>query len=263
MLTSPAPAQAGSRSPHLPITPRAHIAGSRRGGLPDCGVMTGTRQIRPATAGDKETILGLIDEARGWLPGKGTDQWAEPWPNTAALDARVLRDLKASRTWLVEDDSHTPVATVTCSRTGNRRLWRPEEQAENAVYVARLIVSRSHAGERIGETLVNWAGACALRDWRAQWIRIDVWTTNEALHNYYEKRGFQLYRICGFNEGEYYPSAALFQKPTAEIDEESLSRFGWSPAAELDKDRPARRAVNNSMDSVTFPAAEAAYELAK
>jgi predicted N-acetyltransferase YhbS len=186
--------------------------------------MTGTYPIRLATADDRKTIHGLIGEARGWLPDKGTDQWAVPWPSTAALDARVLRDIRAARTWLVEDDQAV-VATVTYSPAGNRRLWTPEEQREPAVYVARLIVRRSHAGQRIGEALVDWAGVCALRDWNAQWIRIDVWTTNEALHNYYGKRGFQRYGTGQFNDDEYYPSAALFQKPTAEIDPESASRF--------------------------------------
>ena len=187
--------------------------------------MTETLQIRPAVADDMKTIIGLIDEARAWLPTKGTDQWARPWPTPAARDARVLRDLNAARTWIVEDDSHTPAATVTCSPEGNQRLWTPAEQVERAVYVARLVVSRNHAGQRIGEALVDWAGARAVRDWRAKWIRIDVWTTNEALHNYYEKRGFQRYGSCQLDEDEYYPSAALFQKPTAKIDQESASRF--------------------------------------
>jgi GNAT superfamily N-acetyltransferase len=203
------------------------------------GAMTETLHIRRAGADDMSTIIGLINEARSWLPAKSTDQWAAPWPSLAGRDARVLRDLKAARTVLVEDDQHATAASVTCSPTGNRRLWPLDEQAESAVYVARLIVSRSHAGERIGETLVDWAGACALRNWGARWIRIDVWTTNAALHNYYEKRGFQYYDTREFSDGEYYPSAALFQKPTAEIDNESLSRFTWSPAVEPRLDRPA------------------------
>jgi hypothetical protein len=45
------------------------------------------------------------------------------------------------------------------------------------------------------------------------------------LHNYYEKRGFQHYKVREFTKEEYYPSAALFQKPTAEIDQESAARF--------------------------------------
>ena len=196
--------------------------------------MTDTLHIRPAVAGDLGTIFSLIDEARTWLPAKGTDQWAKPWPSPRALENRVFRDLKAAKTWLVEDEGRTPVATITCSATGNRRLWPLEEQAEGAVYVARLIVKRSHAGQRIGEALVDWAGVCSQRGWRAKWIRIDVWTHNYALHNYYEKRGFEFYAIRDFGN-EYYPSAALFQKPTKEADGEALSRFTWSPATEPGK----------------------------
>ena len=188
--------------------------------------MTETLRIRRAAADDMETIVGLIDDARAWLPGKGTDQWARPWPNPPARDARVLRDLKAGRTWLVhEDGDDAPVATVTCSDRGNRRLWTQDEQLVSAAYIARLIVRRNRAGERIGEALIDWAGARGVRCWSAQWIRIDVWTTNDALHNYYEKRGFQHYKVCKFKEGEYYPSAALFQKSTTEIDPESVARF--------------------------------------
>ena len=124
-----------------------------------------------------------------------------------------------------EDGDDVPVATVTCSDRGNRRLWTSGEQLVSAAYIARLIVRRNRAGERIGEALIDWAGARGVRCWSAEWIRIDVWTTNEALHNYYEKRGFQHYKVCEFKEAEYYPSAALFQKPTAEVDQESAARF--------------------------------------
>lgn len=188
--------------------------------------MTDDLKIRLATADDMNRIIGLIDDARAWLRAKGTDQWAKPWPDPGARDKRVLRDLRADRTWLVEDECRTAVATITCSSEGNPNLWEPEEQLVPAVYVARLIVRRSRAGEAIGEELVDWAGLRALRDHCAQWVRIDVWTTNEALHNYYEKRGFRFYRNCQFPNGEYYPSAALFQKPIAEIDRTVPSRFG-------------------------------------
>ena len=51
-----------------------------------------------------ETIIDdLIDDARAWLPSKDTDQWARPWPNPAARDARCFVTWKAGRTWLVED----------------------------------------------------------------------------------------------------------------------------------------------------------------
>jgi ribosomal protein S18 acetylase RimI-like enzyme len=220
-----------------PQARRAYGTTIRRRGSVNRGSMTETLRLRPAVAGDLSTIFSLIEEARTWLPDKGTDQWAEPWPSAKALVSRVRRDLNAGKTWLVEDGG-TPVATITCSAAGNRRLWPLPEQAERAVYVARLIVKRSHAGQRIGEALVDWAGVCSQRVWGAKWIRIDVWTDNEALHNYYEKRGFKFYTIREFVR-EYCPSAALFQKPTEEADEEALSRFTWSPATEPGKAWPA------------------------
>jgi GNAT superfamily N-acetyltransferase len=182
--------------------------------------------IRPAEVDDMDTIIGLIDEAAAWLETKGTDQWAAPWPTRAARDARVLRGIRRGATWMVEDHGD-PIATVTYWRKGNQKLWTTEEQRVPAVYVSRLIVSRRHMGDQIGAALIDWAGYQALAAWEAQWIRIDVWTTNEALHNYYDKRGFQHYSIREFGEDEYYPSAALFQKPTSEIDLDSVCRFIW------------------------------------
>ena len=42
--------------------------------------MTDILRIRRGTTDDADTIIDLIDEAAGWLRGKGTDQWATPWP---------------------------------------------------------------------------------------------------------------------------------------------------------------------------------------
>ncbi len=186
--------------------------------------MTENLEIRPAVAGDMKTIIGLIDEARAWLPTRGTDQWARPWPTEAARDARVRRGLRERNTWMVMDDG-AAIATVTSRKYGNQKLWTAGEQREPAVYVSRLIVSRAYSGNQIGSGLLDWAGYRALQSWQAQWIRIDVWTTNLALHEYYEKRGFRHVRICEFDDPDSYPSAALFQKPTTEIDERAVARF--------------------------------------
>ena len=190
--------------------------------------MRETFPIRLAVVDDMRPIIRMIDEAAAWLVTKGTDQWAKPWPSETARDARVRRGLRDRRTWIVEDHG-IPVATVTHRRQGNQKLWTAEEQRDPAVYVSRLIVSRKFAGNQIGSALIDWAGQRALWGWNAQWIRIDVWTTNVALHNYYEKRGFRWIRTCDLKEPDRYPSAALFQKPTAEIDPESASWFRERP----------------------------------
>ena len=59
---------------------------------------------------------------------------------------------------------------------------------------------------------------------------VDVWTTNVALHNYYEKRGFRRLRIAQCH-AEDYPSAALFQKPASEIDLAAAQNFDADPGS--------------------------------
>jgi GNAT superfamily N-acetyltransferase len=194
--------------------------------------MTEILQVRHGRPDDFERVLAMINEAAGWLRDKSTDQWSTPWPTRSARDERVRRGLRDGGTWMIEDQG-VPIATVTYRPTGNLRLWTPGERREPSVYVSRLIVSRSHAGLGIGEALIDWAGLRALRDWSAQWIRIDVWTTNEALHNYYEKRGFGFLRTANvpMNKNaqngarKSYPSAALFQKPTDKVDTAAVRRF--------------------------------------
>jgi GNAT superfamily N-acetyltransferase len=182
--------------------------------------------VRRADADDLPVILGMIDGAAAWLRTKDTDQWARPWPNRAARDARVLRRLLSGDTWIVEEDG-SPIATATARRHGNQTLWTAAEQKEPALYISRLVVARHAAGRGIGAAMIDWSGQRAVRDWSAQWVRIDVWTTNDALHDYYAKRGF---RFCRIDAKENYPSAALFQKPTNEIDADAAAWFSVVPA---------------------------------
>ena len=181
-----------------------------------------------------KTIIGLIDEATAWLQTKDTDQWGKPWPDEAARDKRISRGIQSRSTWIAEDHGKA-VATVTYRGKGNPNLWTLSEQRDRAVYVSRLIVSRERAGDEIGAALIDWAAYQAVQRWGAHWIRIDVWTTNIALHNYYKERQFIPVRVCEMEDD--YPSAALFQKPTAEIDKAAAARFAIMGGTSL---RPGR-----------------------
>ncbi len=188
------------------------------------GRMDGMFLIRPAQLSDMRVIIGLIDEAARWLNAeKGTDQWQRPWPDQAARDQRIRRGIKSHRTWIVEDHlepAGSPrrlVGTVSCGRGGNKKLWTRRERNEPAVYISRLIVSRPHAGRGVGAALINWAGLRGIRLWKAEWIRVDVWTTNQELQAYYKAQKFAHVRTYDFDDPWEYPSAALFQKRAAEI----------------------------------------------
>lgn len=175
-------------------------------------------RIALATTEDFDTVLGLINEAGAWLRAKGTDQWSRPWPDPDARDARVMRGLAGGKTWIVWDGD-VAAATVTLTPRLNQKVWsRPActcDLGERAVYAHRLITARSHEGQGLGAQLINWAGLGARTDYGAMWIRIDVWRTNTALHDYYTSTGFE---PCGFCADPGYPSGRLFQKRTAWIN---------------------------------------------
>ena len=175
-------------------------------------------QIALATPENFDAVLGLVDEAAAWLRTRDTNQWAAPWPNRGERDARVMRGLAGRKTWIAWDGD-VAAATVTLTPKLNPRVWsRPActcDLGERAVYAHRLITARGHCGLGLGAQLIDWAGLRARYDYGAKWIRIDVWTTNTALHDYYMSTGFE---PCGVCQDPDYPSGKLFQKRTARIE---------------------------------------------
>jgi GNAT superfamily N-acetyltransferase len=194
--------------------------------------MTTTMRLVRAepTPENLKAVLGLIEEAAGWLRCKETDQWARPWPDERQRDARVLRGLKGRKTWIVWDGD-IPAATVTTARRANPAVWSAPactcDLSEEAVYAHRLITARNYAGWGLGAELIDWAGLCASREYGAKWVRIDVWTTNNALHGYYLKRAFE---PCGTCADPGYPSGALFQKPVSKVGRGSIPYFSGDVA---------------------------------
>lgn len=226
-LRTQAPARSAASSLPVTLTARAGLPqGPGTGRSADYGAMTTIAyQVRPATPGDVPAIVGLITSAAGWLrEHKHTDQWARPWPDRDSRDARIARGIQHGLTWMLEDQG-VLAGTITYRDQGNPKLWTQDELSEPAVYVSRLIVSHGHRGRGIGAALIDWAGQRGIQQWNARWIRVDVWTTNLALHDYYKGQGFTHLRTLEFEDEWEYPSGALFQKPTTQIDVDSANCF--------------------------------------
>jgi GNAT superfamily N-acetyltransferase len=173
--------------------------------------------LRRAQPWHFDKVSGLVREAAEWLrAGKTTDQWASPWPDQAGHTERILNDLLKSKTWLVWDDA-VAVATITVDTDdpvtlGEQPLWPADRRVEPALYVRRIIVSRRYAGRGLGAALLDWAADVAVRQYGVTLIRIDVWTTNLALHAYYRKQGFEPCTGRDPKELGDYPSQALFER---------------------------------------------------
>lgn len=156
---------------------------------------------------DVEAVATIWTEVSQWLADRGTDQWQYP----VRIDA-LRSNVSAGDVWLAEDDRE-PVGSITIDLNGTPELWSPAELAD-AVIIHRLVVKRSHAGRGVAERLLQHAEHIGRRQGR-RWVRLDAWTNNTALHDYYRQRGFKFVRIADVSHLPYpaRESAALFERP--------------------------------------------------
>lgn len=148
---------------------------------------TPTEFLRPARAEDVPALMALRTEAESWLGSKGTDQWSDPETGAKAM-AKWRASIDEGRAWVVEGGTGAILATVSRGPV-DRDFWRDVDHPESALYLYKLIVSRSAAGRRLGERIVDWTSRLAAMEGR-DWVRIDTWRTNAGLHSYYERLGF-------------------------------------------------------------------------
>lgn len=167
-----------------------------------------TVRIELADSSDLAHVLDMRAEAAAWLGALGTDQWSRPFPDEATQTQRLLSSILAGETWMVRDGVET-VGTITINDFANPLLWTEAECAQPARYVHKMTVRRSHAGTGLGARMLDWSGDRAAAE-GARWLRLDAWTTNEKLHAYYRRQGFEHVRSVARPD---YPSGALFQRP--------------------------------------------------
>ena len=141
--------------------------------------------IMPAEDADLPRLLKFRQDTSVWLSGQGIDQWAKPFPAE-----HILASIRAGQVFMIKESaSADAAATVTLDQEADERLWTPDERSQLARYVHKLTVDRQYAGTGLGARILDWAGHQAARA-GAEWLRLDAWTTNPALHEYYLRQGF-------------------------------------------------------------------------
>jgi GNAT superfamily N-acetyltransferase len=160
--------------------------------------------IQRATREDVADFLKVLNEASAWLRSRGIDQWPDGF-GPERIETYVAR----REAWLARDAGGRPVATVIASTTADPDFWTPGEARETAIYVSKLAVTRACAGRGLGALLLRW-----VTDYAAQlghrFVRLDAWRTNEALHAFYRREGWEYLRTV---ERPHRRSGALFQRP--------------------------------------------------
>ncbi|MFE3545537.1 GNAT family N-acetyltransferase [Nocardia sp. NPDC059177] len=178
--------------------------------------------MRQATLGDLPLICRLRVQRTAWLTARGSDQWtvAGRGRPIEIFAGAVGRALDRGETWIAEVEGE-PAGTITVNHRSDPDLWSSWELAESAV-VHFMIVDLRFAGRQVGHHMLAHAADLAARQHRP-WVRLDAWTTNQQLHEYYRRAGFALARIAGpLASG---PSRALFERRTSSwvFEQESMA----------------------------------------
>ncbi|MER7625180.1 GNAT family N-acetyltransferase [Streptomyces sp. NPDC126503] len=139
--------------------------------------------IERANPSDLSALLAFREEAASWLTVLGIDQWQRPYPAD-----KLLATIEAGVVYMVRDGA-TTAATITLTPEAEDGLWTPRELQEPSVFINKLTVARTHAGRDLGGRLLDWAGDRAYHS-SAVWLRLDAWTTNSKLQDYYLRHGF-------------------------------------------------------------------------
>ncbi|MFG2480991.1 GNAT family N-acetyltransferase [Streptomyces fagopyri] len=135
---------------------------------------------------DLPRLIQFRTNAAAWLRTQGSDQWAEPFPAE-----HIANSIKANTVYLLRTSEQADAAaTITLDEDSDDLLWLPRELQEPALFVHKLTVDRRYTGLNLGTELLNWASTKAAHQGK-QWVRLDAWTTNRHLQQYYERQGFQ------------------------------------------------------------------------
>lgn len=151
--------------------------------------------ITRAGISDVDVIMKWRRERVAWLAKRGQDQWSIPLPRPA-----VAATVSAGQTWMVWDD-HEPAATITLTAYVDvdglwkpdrdpEALWYSEDDPADALYAAKMMLPLNRAGSGLGSEMLDWAAGRAYNA-GLTWLRLDAWTTNTGLHDYYIRQGFQ------------------------------------------------------------------------
>jgi len=169
----------------------------------DGGQVLAGLSIRPARMGEAPDVLAVLREAAVWLEERGIPMWSEE-----ELDPMtVAADVDAGQYVLAISEAF---AVGTLRFTLNDELFWPDAVAEEAAYVHRLAVRRSHAGGVVSSALLDWATARA-RALGRPFLRLDCDAMRPSLRAFYERQGFVFHSEK--TVGPFF--VARYQKTTA------------------------------------------------
>ncbi|MFF7990280.1 GNAT family N-acetyltransferase [Kitasatospora xanthocidica] len=171
-------------------------------------------EMRAATPDELPLVEGLLTGAGAWLASLGSDQWQFP-----PRRERLLASMARGECFLAFLDGQ-PVGTLTVDEQADPEFWQADDEPETALYVHRMAIARSVAGQAVGARMLDWAVTRAEAAGKSR-LRLDAWKTNPALHRYYQGQGFTLLRTVDLPHRQ---SGALFERAVGRSSGPSVGR---------------------------------------
>ncbi len=141
--------------------------------------MTGPlRYVRSADAEEAQIAVSIWSEAAAWQKENGHPYWL---PEDLRLEMAEVR-INAGELILGFEDGAARACMLV--QTSDTIFW-PEKAAGSALYLHRLAVKRSHAGQGWGKELITWAAIHAA----GLPLRLDC-APRPRLMNFYSSNGF-------------------------------------------------------------------------
>ncbi len=144
--------------------------------------MSNSLEVVPASGGDLDVVLAVLEEAAEWLVSKGI---VGPW-RPGFFSRQAFADQIARGEVLVSRLGGETVGTVTLQ-------WRDElfwpGASSDAGYVHKLAVRPAYLRRGFGLQMLDWASRTT-RLAGKKFLRLNCLATNRKLRDYYEKAGF-------------------------------------------------------------------------
>ncbi len=156
---------------------------------------------------DMDRAIGVMQEAGKWIvdSGKKSTKW---WKPENLNKEFLLRYLRPDEFYVVLVDG-VPAAAAGLQIARNSQDWKTVDgdNAQPALYIHWLCVSRAFAGKGIPQILMDFAATLAKKQ-TIGLVRVDTDADEGKLRAMYESFGFALQKV----QKEEYRRSALYQK---------------------------------------------------
>ncbi len=144
---------------------------------------------------DLTIIFRLYDLATAYQKSKSNNHWQPFSPQL------IETEIKEQRHWkIVKDET---IVCIFSTSTDDSLIWGEKDNA-SSLYLHRIATDPNHRGSNYVPLILEWVKANARRT-GIKFIRLDTFSKNQKLVDYYLKCGFTLLRVVTLKKSKYLP----------------------------------------------------------